>query len=230
MARVAIVAAMEREIRPLVAGWRVERRTWDGREFKFFESDAAVVVCGGIGPGAARRACEAVCASYSPEVVISAGFAGALVTDLKVGTVVVPANVLDAGDGASVETGIGTGGLVSVAAMASVERKRVLGAKYDAIAVDMEAAAVAKGAAARGVRFAAVKAISDELDFEIPVVEGSVDSAGQFREGWFMVGIVLRPWVWRRVARTARNSSLAAKNLAEQLRVTMKELAAPVVL
>ena len=223
MARVAIVAAMEREIQPLVAGWRVARRSWDGREFKFFESDAAVVVCGGIGPVAARRACEAVCASYSPGTVISAGFAGALVAGLQAGAVVVPAKVLDAADGTSVETGIGCSGLVSVAVMASVERKRVLGAKYDAVAVDMEAAAVAKGAAVRGVRFAAVKAISDELEFEIPVIEGSVDSAGQFHAGRFLAGVLLRPRYWGSLAGMARNSSLAARNLAEALRSRIAE-------
>lgn len=223
MPKVAVVAALEREVRPLIAGWRVVQRSWDGREFKFFEGDRAVVVCGGIGPTAARRACEAVCASYGPEIVISAGFAGALIPDLKFGDVVVPAKVIDAGDGSSVETGSGSRGLVSVAEMATVERKRVLGAKYNAVAVDMEAAAVAKGAGLRGVRFGAVKAVSDELDFEIPVVEGSVDSQGRFHEGRFLVGIAVRPWVWGRVAQMARNSSLAATNLAGALRVRIFE-------
>ena len=223
MPKVAVVAALEREVRPLVAGWQVVHRSWDGREFRFFESDAAVVVCGGIGPEAARRACEAVCATYGPEIVISAGFAGALVADLKAGAVVVPAKVLDAADGAAVETGIGTGGLVSVAVMASVERKRVLGAKYNAVAVDMEAAAVAKGAAVRGVRFAAVKAISDELEFEIPVIEGSVDSSGRFHEGRFLAGVLVRPRYWGRLVGLARSSSLAARNLAEALRGRIAE-------
>jgi adenosylhomocysteine nucleosidase len=216
--RIAIVAALEREVGPLVVGWKVVRRGWDGREFRFFESDRAVVVCGGIGPAAARRACEAVCASYAPEIVISAGFAGALAANLKAGDVVVPARVIDAGDGSRVETGIGSGGLVSVAEMASVERKRVWGAKYDAVAVDMEAAAVARAAGLRSVRFGAVKVISDVLDFEIPVVQGSVDSEGGWHTGRFLLGIAVKPWVWGRVVRLARNSSLASRNLSESLR------------
>jgi len=223
MARVAVVAAVEREIQPLVTGWRVVRRSWDGREFKSFESDAAVAVCGGIGPEAARRACEAVCGLYEPAMVISAGFAGALIPELPAGDVVVPARVIDARDGSSVSVEGGSRGLVSVAEIATVERKRVLGAKYDAVAVDMEAAAVAKGAAARGVRFAAVKAISDGLEFEIPVIEGSVDSAGQFHEGRFLAGVLVRPRYWGRLAGMARNSSLAARNLAEALRGRIAE-------
>src|SRR5882757_6582488 len=218
MPKVAVVAALEREVRPLVAGWQVVRRSWDGREFKFFERDRAVVVCGGIGPVAARWACEAVCASYEPEMVISAGFAGALTADLKIGDVLVPAKVIDAGDGSCIETGAGSGGLISVAEMASVERKRVLGTKYDAVAVDMEAAAVAKSAGLRSVRFRAVKAISDVLDFEVPVVEGSVDAQGRFHEGRFLAGIAVRPWVWGRVVRLTSNASVASRSLAEALR------------
>ena len=218
MPKIGVVAALEREVRPLIAGWRVVRRTWDGREFKFFESEDAVVVCGGIGSTAARRACEAVCASYDLRLVISAGFAGALVRELRVGNVVIPGRVIDAGDGSSVVAGTGPQALVSVAEMATVARKRVLGSKYGAVAVDMEAAAVAKGAGLRGVRFGAVKVISDEIDFEIPVVEGSVDSQGLFHEGRFLAGVAARPWIWGRVAKLARDSSLASDKLAEALR------------
>jgi adenosylhomocysteine nucleosidase len=223
MRKLAVVAALEREIGPLVAGWRVVRRSSDGREFKFFESEAAVVVCGGIGPAAARRACEAVCASYGPEMVISAGFAGALNADLHAGDVVVPARVIDAGDGSSVETGTGSRGLVSVAETATVERKRVLATKYDAVAVDMEAAAVARAAGLRAVRFVAVKVISDELDFEIPAVEGSVDAQGQFHQGRFLAGAAMRPWIWGKVVRLARNSSLASQRLSAALAARMAE-------
>ncbi len=223
MPRIAVVAALEREIGPLVAGWRVMRRTCEGWEFKFFESGDAVAVCGGIGPVAARRACQAICASYGPEIVFSAGFAGALVADLSAGDVVVPDKVIDAGDGSSVPTGMGSRTLVSIAEVATVERKRVLAVKYGAVAVDMEAAAVAKGAEIRGVRFAAVKGISDGLDFEIPVVKGSIDAHGQFHEGRYIAGLVWRSWLWGRVARMARNSSLAARNLSEALRVRIEE-------
>ena len=116
--RVAIVAAMEREIQPLIAGWQVVRRSYDGREFKFFENGEAVAVCGGIGAAAARRACQAVFAVYSPGVVFSVGFAGALTRDLHVGDIVVPAKVTDSGDGSGAVTGMGLGTLVSTSVVA----------------------------------------------------------------------------------------------------------------
>ena len=44
-----------------------------------------VLVCGGMGAPAARRATEAIIQLYGPEVVISAGFAGALQPGMKAG-------------------------------------------------------------------------------------------------------------------------------------------------
>src|SRR5579872_5655269 len=39
MSRVAIVAALEREVRPLVKHWRVNEKEHEGRRFRFFEGD-----------------------------------------------------------------------------------------------------------------------------------------------------------------------------------------------
>jgi hypothetical protein len=67
-AKIAMVAALEREVRPLVKGWRRVEREYLDRRFKFFESGQAVLVCGGIGAETARRATEAVIALYRPEL------------------------------------------------------------------------------------------------------------------------------------------------------------------
>ena len=99
-----MVAALEREVRPLVKEWRVSEKEHAGRRFRFFictgeKADEVVLVCGGVGAGPARRAAEAVIAIYAPTVVYSVGFAGGLVSALKVGDVVQPSQVIDAGDG-----------------------------------------------------------------------------------------------------------------------------------
>src|ERR1700690_275637 len=114
-AKVAIVAALEREVRALVKRWRMTEREDEGRRFRFFESGETVVVCGGIGAAAARRATEAVIALYQPVLVQSVGFAGALDPALKVGEVFSPSRVIDATDGSVIETGTGSGVLVSAA-------------------------------------------------------------------------------------------------------------------
>jgi len=98
-AKVAMVAALEREVRSLVKRWRSVEREYGGRDFKFFECGQTVLVCGGIGSEAARRATEAVIALYAPDLVLSVGFAGALDPALKVGEIVSPSRVVDANDG-----------------------------------------------------------------------------------------------------------------------------------
>ena len=218
MSRVAIVAALEREVRLLVKDWLVIEQEVSGRRFKFFQKDDFVLVCGGIGAEAARRAAEAVIAIYSPQVVYSAGFAGALDSTLKVGDVVQPRRVINAGDGSSVNLDRGQGVLVSFGSVANPRQKASLRDSFAAQSVDMEAAAVARAAEARGVRFAAVKVISDEFDFVFPAMEQFVDSQGQFLEMRFAGFVALRPWVWPRVARLAGNSLRASRALCDWLR------------
>ena len=220
MSRVAIVAALEREVRPLVRAkeWRVSEKVVDGRRFRFFEKDDFVLVCGGIGAEAARRAAEAVIAMYAPKVIYSVGFAGALDPGLKVGSILRPRRVVNAGDGSSVNLNCGDGVLVSFGSVASPEQKASLRDSFGAQAVDMEAAAVARAAEVRGVEFAVVKVISDEFDFRFPSTERFVDSNGQFLEGRFAWFAALRPWLWPQVVRLAGNSNRASHALCDWLR------------
>ena len=81
--------------------------------FRFFEKGEIVVVCGGIGAEAARRAAEAVIAIYAPKVCIRRDLQGRLIRELKVGDIVLPRRVVNAGDGSSVILDRGEGVLVS---------------------------------------------------------------------------------------------------------------------
>jgi len=215
--KVAIVAALEREVRPLIKQWRPVEREYDGRNYRFFENERAVLVCGGIGPEAARRATEAIIRLYAPIMVQSAGFAGALDSTLKVGTVLTPICVIDAKDGSRVEAGVGHWVVVSVDRTASVEQKAVLAKAYWAHAVDMEASAVARGAQAHGITFVGLKAISDEADFEMPSIDRFIASDGKFRTAAFTAFVAFRPWLWRRVTQLAGNSKKAANALCKWL-------------
>ena len=163
------------------SGGRQSNANYDGRKYKFFENERAVLVCGGIGPEAARRATEAIINLYAPVLVQSVGFAGALDSTLKVGTVLAPVCVIDAKDGSRVEAAVGHWVLVSVDQPVSVQQKAKLAEAYWAHAVDMEAAAVARGAQAHDITFVGLKVISDEADFEMPPLEPFVTRDGQFR-------------------------------------------------
>ncbi|MGE5735361.1 MAG: hypothetical protein ACM34E_09760 [Acidobacteriota bacterium] len=214
--KVAIVAALKREVKPLIKSWTAVQREYSGRPYKFFESNHLVLVCAGIGSEAARRATEAVIAIYAPELIISAGFAGALDRSLRVGDSFVPRHIINAGDGSASETESGSGTLVSFGSIASPEQKAKLGTAYAAQAVDMEAAAVARAAHVHGTRFACVKAISDDQDFDMPHMERFVND-GQFSTSRFLAHSIAQPWLWPRVIRLAKNSARAARSLCKLL-------------
>jgi len=211
------VAALEREVRTLVKQWRVVEKEYASRRFRFFEKDEVVLVCGGVGAEAARRAAEAVIAIYAPGVIYSAGFAGALDPRLRVGDIVQPESVVNAGDGSSVRVDGGKGVLISFGSVANPAQKAKLRESYAAQAVDMEAAAVARAAEARGVDIAVLKVISDEFDFSFPAMDRFVDSDGRFSEARFALYAAVRPWRWVQVARLARNSGRASRALCESL-------------
>jgi adenosylhomocysteine nucleosidase len=225
--KIAIVAALEREIKPLVNTWRIAQASHPDKKFIFYESDQVVVICGGIGAEAARRAAEAVVVEYAPELLISAGVAGALVSDLHVGDVIFPSVVIDTQDSSRRATAIcdspvgntalGRTTLATCPEIADVVQKAQLAKSYGAHAVDMEAAGVARVAEFHEISFLAVKAISDELDFELPEMPRFI-RAGKFDTASFLFHIAPRPWLWLRVFRLARNTRLASENLCAWLR------------
>jgi adenosylhomocysteine nucleosidase len=226
MSRIAIVAALEREVKPLIADWQCHERDHAGRKYRFFEKNDAVLVCGGMGAEAARRATEAAIVLYAPSVVYSVGLAGALQPGLRVGDIVTPRQVLNAIDGSSTNKGDGDGILVTIDSIANEREKARLAASYGAIAVDMEAAHVARGAEARGVRFAAIKVISDEVGFVMPPLQRFVSAAGNINTSRFLFFALLRPWLWPGLVRLGTNSRRAARSLGSFLEHTI-ETSAP---
>ena len=214
---------MEREVAPLVTGWKAREREFQGRRFRFYEADGAVLVCGGIGPEPARRATEAVIALYQPASVQSVGFAGALDRGMKVGSILLPRTVIDAKDGSRMDTGATGGDLVSSDSVAGADQKRQLAKAFGARAVDMEAASVGRGAEARNLPFRAVKVISDGADETLPPWERFIGPNGRFGIGRIVCFAVLRPWLWPLLIRLGRNSRKAAEELCRWLQQNLAE-------
>jgi adenosylhomocysteine nucleosidase len=208
---------MEREVAPLVRSWSSRTIEHSGRRYRLFESDKAALICGGIGAAAARRATEALIVEIAPARVLSVGFAGALDPSLRVGDVVTPQVVINVADGVRTEAGQGQGVLVSSATVAGKEQKTSFARAYGAIAVDMEAAAVAQGAQARGVEFGALKVISDAADFNMPEIDRFVASDGGFQSARFAGYVALRPWLWKTTIVLAQNSAKASRALSRAI-------------
>lgn len=225
--KIAIIAALERELWPLIHDWPKTGFSHEGREFIFYESDYAVAVCGGIGYEYARRAAQAIIAKYSPGILISAGVAGASVPELHVGDTVFPSVVVDTKDGSRHETAIKDAPiansplsrtvLASYPEIASPTQKRQLAKSYGAQVVDMESAAVARAAQKYDLPFLAIKSISDELEFELTNLNRFV-RAGRIETARLVIYAALRPWLWLKLLRLRRNTNIAAQNLAAWLR------------
>ena len=210
---VAIVAAMEREVAPLIRDWTMIL----GHSRRVYEKGGVILIAGGIGPKCASEAADAVLGFRQPSVILSVGLAGALDSALSVGTVVVPTKVLrqDTEQAFTIEGGEGT--LLTATTTADASQKREMAARFAAQVVDMEAAGVAEVARRRGVKFAAVKAVSDELDFPLPPLGRFVDAEGRFRTGRFVAHSVMRPRMWPVLSELRRNATRATEALCKVL-------------
>jgi adenosylhomocysteine nucleosidase len=143
---------------------------------------------------------------------MSIGFAGALVDRYRVGDVITPATVLDAATGERFGSQ-GSGVLVTASGVLSEAEKRNFAAKYEADAVDMEAAAVARVAQENGLPFMAVKAISDELGFAMPPMDRFVANSGQFQTSRLLAHAAVRPSLWPVLLKLGRNAKKASSQL-----------------
>jgi adenosylhomocysteine nucleosidase len=220
MSRIAIVAALEREIVPLVKNWKSRllcRGRDAGPQCRLYENKNAALICAGIGPDAARRAAALIIRETGARRIVSVGFAGALDPALKVGNLIEPRTVINGEDSSRIDTGSGQGTLISAIAVAGKEQKQKLRQAYAADAVDMEAAAVALSAQAAQVEFSAFKVISDEVDFAMPPMGKFVQDDGQFNTSRFVRHISVRPHLWGPTWALGRNSRVASEALCAAL-------------
>lgn len=219
MSKVAVIAALERELQPWVRGWNRIVISRDQSDFRGYEKNGIIAVAGGIGCARSEQAAKLVVANYRPQMLISAGLAGALIRSLKVGSIITPNVTVDAASGAEYRSVfgaeiVGGGILVSADKIAESEIARAgLVERFHALAVDMEAAGVAKVAQQEQIAFRCVKAISDEADFQMPPLNEFVDAEGNFQTGRFTIWTSVRPWYWGRTIALAQNTKRATQAL-----------------
>lgn len=139
------------------AGW-ARQGDCAGREFW--------MVANGAGPTHAARAVAVACPACRPEVIVSMGFCGALDPALDIGDIFAATAVETAGGRIPARLPVSnaphaTGVLASIdhVAQTAAEKSRLRAS--GAAAVEMEAAAVAQGAAAYGLPFYCVRSVTD---------------------------------------------------------------------
>lgn len=215
--RIAIVAAMAREIRPLVGDWKLEE---SAAGVTVYSSERAVVAFAGIGAQRATLATAAALRFGSAHLLISAGWAGGLHPEIAAGAAHRVKRVVDGATGEVYESESfkddGTT-LVTTGRVASLAGKKKLREQYSGDLVDMEAATVARLARVKDLPFLAVKAVSDAYDFELPGMEGFITQDGQFREATFAMYIAVRPHLWKAASQMGRTSAAAAEALCREL-------------
>jgi len=187
--------------------------------------DQAVLAVSGVGRVHAEAATRAVLEERSPSAVLSLGFAGGLVADLRAGDLVVAQVLIPAEDvlngypkprisealdsdrtlsdkAISILTSLGlrhrTGACVTASRLVSRPEAKVrLGSDTDALAVEMESFWVALACHERNVPFLAVRAIVDTVERPLPdFLAQSVLNTGTGNRLWSALSVMLHPhWI-----------------------------------
>ena len=214
---IVIIAALPGEIKPLVRSWAALETVnhVDGWQHP---NGPIMAFAGGMGSAAATRAFSRAMQVCQPVTILSVGWAGALLEDTAPGTVVKACMVRDLNTG-EMYSAEGSGGLLLTAQrVASHEDKLRLANTYaGSVAVDMEAATVARLALANGLGFRAIKAISDTLHEDLPDMNPFLTPLGQFATARFIAHVATKPRYWSSLAQFGKQASLAATNLSNAI-------------
>jgi adenosylhomocysteine nucleosidase len=216
--RIAIIAALPGELKQLVRGWdRVSSPTkgisiW----LKTSGEDEYIAVCGGMGTTAALRSFAAAEYAGTLDMVLSVGWAGALVEETKPGHCYIVSEVIDTltGERFSLTDDERKLRLVTAPQVADEAEKNRLHSSYAAALVDMESSAIARLAQIRNIPVCCFKAVSDGRSAKLPDINPFIDEHGQHRMASFLGYVALRPQYWGSLIQLGKTSSVAAKALA----------------
>lgn len=160
---------------------QIRRRAGRVEHVGVMDERRVVVIQSGVGRRAAAQATEHLIRTYQPSWVVSAGFGGGLVPDVRRGHVVMADEVVDM-HGNRLSVGL-RADRESVAAMPSLHIGRLLtvdhilrtraaklelGESHAALACDMETIAVAEACRQAEIGCLSVRVISDGLDDALP--------------------------------------------------------------
>lgn len=240
--KIAIITAMPEESAAVLKGAKQrDKSLLSGRKQYHTQIDGhdIVLIESGMGMLNAGWAATAL-AAEQPDLMISAGFGGAVLPGLSVGDAVVAEQVLHWDGGGFEEVVIGFYGRNAVAAELSLSRgafitcdiiqdKRSLASLLPTGTanplLEMESAAIARVAAAHGIPFLGVRTISDPWDEELDfTIDEFCDDTMRIRPAKVLATILNRPRIIPQLIRLARNSRLAAAGLATALRRLLHQI------
>ena len=237
-ADVGLVCALPMELAPFFD--RCEKvRSIKGHGFRFRGGRLGEIRVAAVesGPGIdnAARATRALLDGHAPRWVVACGFAGGLQAGMGVGDVVVADGVRNLRGGefaappgmmSDPARRLHVGRFVTADAIVrTVAEKRDLAVAFDAVAVDMETYGVAAACRDAGVRFMAVRAVTDDLSADLPVeVHALLAATGAKRVGATLGSLWNRPASAGDLWRLREKAVLAADRLAPFLVGVVRQL------
>lgn len=238
---VAIVTAMPEETRAVLQGARNRKMNLiNGRHTCrcCITGHDIVLVEAGMGLLNAGWAATLV-ADEKPDLIISAGFGGGILSGLSVGDVVMAEQVLQWLGNGFEEVAVGFYGHNSAADNLSLSRGSFI--TNDGILskqnlaqhltdannpiVEMETAAVARVAATHGIPFLGIRAVSDAWHEELAFsIDEFCDDTMRIKPSKVLATILKRPAIIPQLIRLALNSRVAATSLAKAMERLLRHI------
>jgi adenosylhomocysteine nucleosidase len=222
-ARVALLAPMQPELRPLVRPLGLAPHPSGGGLYggRLGAREVTAAVSG-IGTAAAARAAERLLGEGRAEHLVVVGIAGGIGPSVAVGDLVVPERVLDLASGreyrpARLGGALPRGLLVTSDALVTDRGEIARLEARGAVAIDMETAAVAAVCEARGCPWSVFRGISDRADGG-GADEAILGLAGPDGRGDLLAVarfVLTRPWRIPELVRLARGMGLATRRAAD---------------
>lgn len=215
--RIGIIAALAGELKALVSDWS---RQADGAYLSQRGSVAAIAIAKGIGVVRAEQA-VAVAETYGHlDALASIGWAGGASCGVQAGTAYEVGEVIDSVSGERYPTSAAANPikLVTLDHVAGRDEKRRFAESHGVSLVDMEAAAVAREARARGIPFYCWKAVTDIASEDLPDFNYFLDQEKQLRTRQVATYALTHPRYVAPLLRMGRNSKSGADALGHALR------------
>lgn len=238
---VAIVTAMPQETRAVLQGARHRKMNLiNGRHTCRCNITGHDIVLVEAGMGLLNAGWAAtLVAEEKPDLIISAGFGGGIVSGLSAGDVVMAEQVLQWLGNGFEEVAVGFYGHNSAADNLSLLRgsfvtndgilskqnlaQHLTGANNPI--VEMETAAVARVAVTHGIPFLGIRAVSDAWHEELAFsIDEFCDDTMRIRPAKVLATILKRPTIIPQLIRLALNSRVAGASLAKAMERLLREI------
>lgn len=241
MGHICIICAIQQEIRPILKRFpSTGISCCDGLPAWSFQAfrNTITLIQSGMGVNKASKAASEA-AALNPELIISAGFGGALSSSISLGEVFLAEKLYsyssgsitcettpDPGLGALIGTGLRRGTFITTDEI--IEKNRISSLLPDPAGInllEMESSAIAAICRSRGIRFSAIRSVSDAADHDPSSLFRRIcDNDFNISMAKVALSLIKKPSTLSEFLQLSRNSAIAGKSLSEALAYTLERI------